>query len=282
MKTLFLGSTGFLGSAVLAELSKDNDITLLSQNSNQPQLPSTKKIVGSLDDSKTLEILSNEGFERLIDCSWFGLPNLNPENNLKNLNMKIGVYKILFSSGLREINSIGSCLEYGSITGVADENTQGKDLNDFAKIKLELLEYVQNFEIPYRWFRPFYLVGRGQHRNSLLSTAVARIGEGEDFEPNNPSACYDYISVLDAGRGISSAIQNVECLGIINVGSGKLHSVNDLVNTVRSYFGKPSKSSEAKDGLIANISKIQEFTSWTPEYSLSEIVSDFVHETVAD
>ena len=88
MKTLFLGSSGFIGRSLLDSLQDMEDVTVLRRDTCQKPKGLSKIVYGSLDDPETLSILARGKFDRVIDSSWFGLPNRDSINNKKNLQMK--------------------------------------------------------------------------------------------------------------------------------------------------------------------------------------------------
>jgi len=274
MKTLFLGSTGFVGSALLNILEKDDDLTLLMRKPKKNIKHS--QIVGDITDSETQRKIMNIGFERVIDCSWEGLPDLTESINQKNLNSKLSLYKGFIQNGVREINSIGSCLEYGSAKGLVSEIITGTDVSDFGKVKLQILKELEGFKIPFRWFRPFYLVGVNQHPKSLINMAIDSIQSGVDFTPQYPERSYDYISVEDAAQGIFSALKEKQCTGVVNLGSGESRSVNEVVNLVRRHFGATEMECQKELAMISDSSKIASLTGWGPKMSLESEISKII------
>lgn len=274
MKTLFLGSTGFLGTALAQNMKHFDNITFLLRNPNPKS--GQHQIMGDLNDSETILKISKSRFERVIDCSWEGLPELTEKNNQSNLSSKIKLYDALVQGGVAEINSLGSCLEYGSVLGLVSESTVGQELSDFAKVKMTILNKLMNYGIRFRWFRPFYLIGLNQHHNSLLNSAINSIQFGLDFEPQYPEKSYDYISVEDASRGISMALEVDNCTGIINLGSGESTSVNDVVNRVRRHFGFEERKCAKAPGMISDSSKILNHTGWRTTTSLDSQISKII------
>ena len=277
MKTLILGSGGFVGKSLMRILENDNEIVLLSKSRLKNPPSNYPEIVGNLECEETLELITRSKFKRVIDCAWFGLPDLSNSNNLLNLEIKKKLIKVLIESGVQEINSLGSCLEYGSLKGQVAEDMMGENLSDFAGVKLEILKILDESGVNYRWFRPFYLIGQGQHHNSLLNTAIKIAASGEIFTPREPATSYDFIDIEDAVQGMKKAMESSTCLGIINLGCGLTHSVNDVVNLVRQKFGQEPHESEKISGLFASIEKINSATGWKPEISIEISVQKIVN-----
>ena len=134
----------------------------------------------------------------------------------------------------------------------------GENLSDFAGVKLEILKILDESGVNYRWFRPFYLIGQGQHHNSLLNTAIKIAASGEIFTPREPATSYDFIDIEDAVQGMKKAMESSTCLGIINL-------------------GQEPHESEKISGLFASIEKINSATGWKPEISIEISVQKIVN-----
>jgi len=271
-----LGSTGFVGNALVENLESDFDLTLLTRRVTKIQDSRVSIIHGDLIDLGTLEVLSKSKFERVIDCSWTGLPNLSTDNNLENYKLKKTFIETMIKADLREYVGIGSCLEYGDLQGIAHENHLGSNIGEFGRVKLEVLNLVVNSGMNFKWFRPFYLVGARQHKNSLLNTAIRTLESGIDFIPRESSKSFDFIDISQAAAAMKLVIENQNCNGIYNIGSGETKSVNVIVNAVRRAFGLPEKEDHVLKGLSADIRKLQVETGWKTSESLDESLQKII------
>lgn len=277
MKTLFLGSTGFVGSSLIENLESDFNLTVLTRNKTEFKVSHGSVIHGDILDRGTLELLSKSNFEKVIDCSWTGLPDLSTDKNMENYRLKKTFIETMIKAGVREYVGIGSCLEYGDLQGIAHENDTGLNVGNFGRIKLEVLNLVANSGMKFKWFRPFYLIGSRQHKNSLLNTAIKSIENGNDFIPRESSRSFDFIDISQATAAMKLVIENENCSGIYNIGSGETKSINYIVNLVRRAYGLQEKEDRVLKGLSADISKLQIETGWkfskTLDESLQEIIS---------
>lgn len=276
MKTLFLGSSGFIGRSLLDSFQQMEEVTVLRRDTSQKSKGKSKIVHGSLDDPETLSILARGKFDRVIDSSWIGLPNRDSINNKKNLLMKKRLIETMSESGVKEFNAMGSCLEYGSITGEVSEESVGVEVEDFGQTKLAVLQHLRESGMSFRWFRIFYVVGVGQHYDSLLNTAIRRLSSGEDFLANDPSKSFDFIALSDVIQGIRAALNSKNIWGVINVGKGDLTSINSLVNIVRSQYNRPTFSLSENFGMYANINKLRDATGWQPKATLDSVVSEIL------
>jgi nucleoside-diphosphate-sugar epimerase len=278
MKTLFLGASGFVGSNLLSKLNMNLDITILTRDNSKPASLKAKTMHGDIQEKATLQEISKAKFERVIDCSWLGLPDLSSHYNYKNLAMKKSLITNLKNTEVKEFVGLGSCLEYGDLKGSIKENQPGANVGDFGKVKLEILEMIENLNINFKWFRPFYLFGPKQHENSLLISAIRSIEKGIDFSPRDPGKSYDFIDINQATTAMRLVIEQPLCQGIFNIGLGTTKSVNDIVNLVRRSFGMREKEVIKAEGISADTERIKQEAGWRPSETLDESLQKFISE----
>jgi len=277
MRTLLLGASGFLGQEVLRRMS-GKSLTILTTKSLVITTPEIRVIHGHLESSPVLEMIKEQAFDRIVDCSWIGLPQRTLVNNRANLNQKRLLIEASVKGKVQELNFMGTGLEYGSVTGKVSEKVVGKRVDNFGKIKIEILKLIQNSGIRYRWFRLFYLLGSNQHKESLIKTAFGMYLKGRNFVPQNPNATFDYVTIEDAATAIIKSLQIDSCRGVINVGSESLCSVNDIVNSIREYFHLNPIYEMPSPGLYADMSKLRNATGWSPIFDKKKSVFAILQE----
>lgn len=276
MKTLITGSSGFIGRALLKQ-NLPGDLHVTSRVSTSLPTGITGHF-GDLSDQEFLKYLAEQKFEQVIHLAWEGLPNLSEENNLRNLKISIKFLEILASSGVKDFQIAGSCLEYGDLTGQISEEVIGENLSDFAATKIKLLEFIAGLGVTYKWHRIFYSYGPFQHNNSLLSSAFLSAKNGVSLKLSNPNISRDFVYVDDVSRAMSQLIQTPGVSGVFNIGSGKKTLVIDLVNALNSKMGLEvqDQAVEVSPALTADIKKITETCGWTPSVSIEQGVKKFV------
>jgi nucleoside-diphosphate-sugar epimerase len=276
MKTLITGASGFIGRALLKQ-NLIGDLHVASRVSTS--LPTgITGLFGDLSDQKFVKHLAEQEFEQVIHLAWEGLPNLSEENNLRNLKISKQFLEILASSGVKDFQIAGSCLEYGDKTGQVNEEVIGDNLSDFAATKIKLLEFVAGLGVAYKWHRIFYSYGPFQHDNSLLSSAFLSAKNGVSFKLTNPNISRDFIYVDDVAKGLSRLIGTPGVNGIFNIGSGKSTPVKYLVDALNSKMGFEVQDQvfEESPALTADIKKITETCGWIPEVSIEQGIKKFV------
>ena len=274
MKTLFLGASGFVGKALIQSISQTNTLTTLTHKEVLELFDYELDRREYFKRFRTYDQVLKGDFERIIDCSWAGLPDISHRNNQINLKLKERLVSRFSNYNVKEYVGFGSCLEYGSTTGKVLENCEGTQVGQFGQTKLEILDLIRDSGIKYKWFRPFYLIGARQHPNSLLRLAVDAISAGNEFEPRDPSITNDYIPIDAAAEMIKAVIESDTPDGISNIGSGEGNSVN----IVRLNFGMRSREIQAKEGMVADISKLILETGHTPMIDFSSSVTRIIKE----
>jgi len=280
MKTLITGPSGFIGKSLLQQ-KFEGEIHTLSRKPFNSSRVGIRQHYGDLHDIDLIKKLASLKFERVVHLAWQGLPDLAPDNNRLNFNLSKNFLDSLIDSGVKEINISGSCLEYGTLNELVNENTPGVNIGDFGQTKLELLDYVKSQLIPFRWFRIFYAYGPFQHKNSLLMQAYGNAKTGSSLIAREPTDSRDFIYVSDVARAISMLLQAKDAFGVFNIGSGKSVSSGTLINIVNQEMKVPLLADlQSSNSLKANYNKIEQACGWTPTIDISEGISEFLQWVV--
>lgn len=131
--------------------------------------------------------------------------------------------------------------------------------------------------------RLFNVIGPGETNPHLLPEVIAQLRKGPEFiELGNIWPKRDYIDVADAAGGFAAVAlgrnpEGVRC-EIVNLGSGKQHSVEDILTHLKVVAGltfdvrQDLKRVRAVDRpfLGADISRIKESFGWSPQNSLDD------------
>jgi len=109
---------------------------------------------------------------------------------------------------------------------------------------------------------------------------------GKDFDTKDGTCERDYIHVTDVAKANLSSVQyivknNVEKPLILNISSGKPHSVLEVIQEFESVFGNrieydimPHRSSDVSCSYSDN-SLAKNIIDWEPEFKLNDIVKSF-------
>lgn len=241
-KILVTGATGFIGNYVVKELL-DRDFLVIASSLNKQKTKYS-------DDYEHLSYISfdlrqfdpsinyYEFFQRpdiMIHLAWEGLPNYQSPFHIEdNLPHHYKFLKNLIKNGLPDLTAAGTCLEYGMQEGCMKEDMPIFPSNPYAIAKNELrrsIEMLQlNYNFSFKWVRLFYMYGKGQNSNSLLSQLDKAIVEGKKiFNMSGGEQVRDYLPVEKVAEYIVKIALQDKVNGVINCCSGEPITVKEFV-----------------------------------------------------
>jgi len=253
-KILVTGATGFIGNYVITDLLKTNHKVIASSvDSNKARKKDWFDKVQYIPfDFSQFNPSKNyyEFFQSpdlMIHLAWEGLPNYTSDFHLSvNLPRHEALLTNLIRNGLKDLTITGTCLEYGFQEGKLDESMDTKPSNPYAiakdrlRAKLESLQNENQFTL--KWVRLFYMYGKGQNPNSLLSQLDASMERGDDsFNMSGGEQLRDYLPVEKVAEYIVRIANQNEVTGVINCSSGVPVKVKTFVEDYLNKKGKKIK-----------------------------------------
>lgn len=252
MKVLVTGATGFIGNYVVEDLLNRN-IAVITTSVNPA------KVAAASWHGKTTHIpFDLAGFnneidyfdffqrpEAVIHLAWEGLPNYKSSFHEEvNLPRHYSFLSNLVRNGLNNLTVTGTCFEYGMQEGGLREdmpaipaNSYGRAKNELRK-QLEVLSGKQPFS--FKWVRLFYMYGKGQNPNSLLSQLEKALAAGEPvFNMSGGQQVRDFLPVEKVAENIVRIALQDKVTGIINNCSGQPVTVQQFVE---GYLKKNNKT----------------------------------------
>ncbi|MFT4152589.1 NAD-dependent epimerase/dehydratase family protein [Parafilimonas sp.] len=254
MKILVTGATGFIGNYVMNELLK-HDVEIIATSSNEEKA----KQQAWFEDVRYIPFNFNQ-FDPLINyflyfnrpdiiihLAWEGLPNYKSSFHTEiNLPGHKALLENLIRHGLKSVAVTGTCLEYGMQEGCLSEDMQTYPSSCYAIAKDELRKYLEELQQQYsfslKWVRLFYMFGKWQSPNSLLSQLDKALQNGDTvFNMSGGEQTRDYLPVTTVAEIIVKLALQRRVEGIINCCSGKPVSVKDFVENYLHEIGKTIK-----------------------------------------
>lgn len=241
-KLLLTGATGFIGDHVMNELLKQ-PVSIIASSADAAKaagkswfnkvryIPFDLSTVNDTTDYYTFF----DQPDAVIHLAWEGLPNYRSSFHTDiNLPRHTAFLRSLVQGGLKDLTVTGTCFEYGMQEGLLKEDMPVYPDNPYARAKDELRKELERWQTAYafslKWVRLFYMYGKGQNPNSLLSQLDKALEAGEKlFNMSGGEQVRDFMPVEAVAAAIvKTALQN-KVTGIINCCSGRPVSVKDFV-----------------------------------------------------
>lgn len=250
MKVLVTGATGFIGGYVVRELI--NQGYRVVATSKNPEKAKAFEWISQVQYIPYDLNVTQENFfeffqqpELLIHLAWEGLPNYKDLFHLEdNLFSNCRFLKNMIEHGLKSLVVTGTCFEYGMQSGALSEGMETKPDNPYGLAKDTLRKFLEqlqkNIDFELKWVRLFYIYGKGQSPNSILSQLDKVLEKGEaDFNMSGGEQLRDYLPVEKVAEYIVKIAMQSKGYGIINCCSGTPISIRKLVE---NYLKKKQKS----------------------------------------
>lgn len=286
MRIIVTGASGFIGKELCCKLiERGHQVVSLcrtSRASENTHLKSFQHIPYVMGEVLPKEVIAFSP-EALVHLAWDGIPNFSERKCVDNVESQLRFLKETEKlDQLKKIVGAGTCREYGAKQGACAESERVQPDSYFSWAKQTLADYFrlscQQRQTGLVWFRIFYIYGPGQRTESLIPTLIKAFKSKLNPEIKNPSAANDYIYIDDVVRAFIKSIEDKDCQGTFNLGSGKTTSVAQISEIVEQTIRKESEFSkqlakrldvgESNSGMWADTALSGRQLGWFPQISL--------------
>ena len=286
-KVMIVGASGFIGFSCIQSLLRRAHIKIYAVCRGQT-------VRTEFDDNDNLiwcfvDIMDGNAVKRLISelkpntimhLGWYS-GNVNIWNNLENVSWvaaTLGLVQAAAEHGATRILITGTCAEYAGSGKFKETDTRNPEtLYGISKnATRQIIQLVcRAAGISFVWPRLFHMYGPWENPRRLVGGASLALLRGSEFLCSDGLQQRDFLHVEDVGNVLTSLVLgSVE--GIINIGSGNVVSLREVLLTVADVvgrrdlliFGARPRAENDPDLLVPDLSRQEDEVLWKPRFDL--------------
>lgn len=248
-KAIVTGANGFVGSAVIRELIK-NDVEVLALCHKIPE----KKIISELityqefelskiDELKNMVI--NDYYDTFYHFAWAGSAGSDRSNTklqLQNVQWTIDALNFAKSIGCKRFVSAGSIIEYETMRACyTDGNKPGLGyIYGSAKMSAHTMamSIATNIGIDLIWAEITNAYGAGEISSRLINTTIRKIINKESPQFTSGTQNYDFVYIDDVARAFYLIGKNGKPFHSYLIGSGNAKPLKEFLLEMKESIAK--------------------------------------------
>lgn len=253
LKVLVTGATGFIGNYVIEDILKRGFEVVATSIDSEEEVKKfswfskVKYIPWDLNIPREDFFSFFKKPDLLIHLAWEKVSDMKSLIHIeKNLFSNYFFIKKMIESGLKDVSVTGTCVEYGMKEGCLNEEMETNPILPYAIAKDSLRRFVQElgrkYDFNFKWIRLFYMYGKGQNPQSILSQLDKALENNEEvFDMSRGEQLRDYLPVEKVAEYIVRIATQKKINGVINCCSGEPISIRELVENHLKKRGKHIK-----------------------------------------
>ena len=283
MKTAVLtGATGFLGLALLNELTKNGVYVYVLCRPNSRRRSHLNGLSGitvlEYDFDNLDKIDSIQSCDVFYHLAWEGERN-NFDEQYKNVNNTIKCLKFASNIGCKRFICTGSQAEYGCTETLITEDTSLKPVTAYGACKVAAFyltsDLASRLNIEHVWVRVFSVYGPNDNPNTLIMMLMRELKfNGEASLNTDGEHIWNYLHKEDAVKALLMLGQCVSTGTVYNLAGAEnkplKYFIEELRQIIKSdtiiYYG----IQRCPVNLNVSISKLYNDIGWLPKVSFKE------------
>lgn len=248
-KVIVTGANGFVGSAVIRELIK-NDVEVLALCHKIPE----KKVISELITYKEFElskieelkdIVINDYYDTFYHFAWAGVSvsqRTNVKIQLQNTQWTIDALNFAKSIGCKRFIGVGSIMEHETIRACyTDGNKPGLGyIYGSAKMAAHTMamSIASNIGIDLIWAEITNAYGAGEISSRLINTTIRKIINKENSQFTSGTQNYDFVYIDDVARAFYLIGKNGKPFHSYLIGSGNAKPLKEFLLEMKESIAK--------------------------------------------
>nr|WP_251009615.1 NAD-dependent epimerase/dehydratase family protein [Bacillus sp. ISL-39] len=261
VRILITGGAGFIGSHFAVKMLKEHHEVAIIDNMHpyysverkKQHLDVIKKAgdfqfyqADLLDREKTIDIIKRISPEAIVHLA--ALPGvaysiLRPLEYIDyDVKATVNVLEGAGKAGVKQVIFASSSSVYGTMRNIPfkEEMAAGKPISPYAASKYAAESfchvYGHLYGLDVKILRFFTVYGPWGRPDMAIANFIKKLKNSEEITIFGQGGSRDYTYVGDIVNGISLALENLEQSAIINIGSGRPVSMDQLLDELRIYY----------------------------------------------